>query len=185
MAGLVAIVLVAGAIGVFALLSGGSDGKPDAGRAEIEAYEAKLLPLVQEWGRIEIQGMRPAISDLVSGEGVPPETVGGEARAWRAGFVDLRKKIAEVPAPPALARAKLLFDRAMVRYIAAAEEFERAADGPVEQRQAGIDKGIAAATDGAALYNDASLQLQAARKRVGLPPSKDFPNHKAGEEKVS
>jgi hypothetical protein len=185
-------------VGFVAFLTRGDGGDKADGRKELEAYEGKLLPLVQEWGKIEVQGMRPAIADLqLAGTPaaqsdpnsddvvVPPEGIAGEARAWRAGFVELRKKIADVPAPPALARAKLLFDRAIVRYIDAATIFERAADGPVDQRKAGIDKGIAAARDGAALYNDASLVLQAARKRVGLPPSKDFPNHKAGEEKVS
>ena len=183
------IAVLAAAVG-FAWLVGGSDGGAGGDTADeadgkaITDYEAKLLPLVQEWGRIEVQGMRPAIGDLRSGEGVPPETVGGEARAWQAGLKDLRAKIAALEPPPALRRTELLFDRAMVRYIEAAEEFERAADGPVAGREAGIQKGIETALDGARLYNEASLVLQRARQQAGLPPTQDFPNHSAGEEKV-
>jgi hypothetical protein len=191
-------VLVA-CIGLVAwLTAGGSGAAQKAQRKEIVAYQAKLLPLVQEWGKIEIQGMRPAISDLsrsINGPApdpndendivVPPEAIGGEAQAWQSGLVDLRKKIKDLPTPQSLTRAKLLFDQAIVRYIDAAKLFEKAAGGPVDQRQAGIDKGIDAATDGARIYNDASVLLQQARRRVGLSASPDFPDHPAGQEKVS
>lgn len=161
------------------------DSNVPARRAAIEAYQAELLPLVQEWGQIEVQGMRPAIGDLRSGEGVPPETVGGEARAWRAGFESLHAKILALHPPKEMRQAERLFDQAMQRYLDATVEFERAADGPAGERAAGIDRGISAARDGARLYNEASLVLQAARKEVGLPPTDDFPSHPAGREDVS
>jgi hypothetical protein len=194
------LAVVALCVGVLAMAAGGGDSGPSKAkqRREVEDYQAKLLPLVQQWGKIEVDGMRPAISDLSRADEpqpdpatddedivVPPEAIVGEAQAWRASLMDLRRKIAALPAPTSLTRAKLLFDKAMVRYIDAATVFEQAASGPAAQRKAKIADGIAAATDGAALYNDASLVLQAARKRVGLAPSTDFPNHKAGEEEVS
>lgn len=168
------------------LFASNDERSDSADREEIEAYQADLLPLAQEWGRIEVQGMRPAIADLTSGEGVPPVTVAGEARAWRSGFESLRAKIEALEPPKVLQEAERLFDQAMQRYLEATNEFERAADGPAgEGRKAGIERGIALANEGAALYNDASLVLQAARKDVGLPPTPDFPSHKAGREDVS
>lgn len=124
--------------------------------------------------------MRPAISDLQAGEGVPPETVAGEARAWHAGFESIRAKLDALKTPRRLDEARRLFDESIVRYLASAKAFEAAADGPMHQREAGIKAGIAEAREGARLYNEASLVLQAARKEVGLPPTDDFPNHKAG-----
>lgn len=175
--------VAAGGIAVIALTAGGGDDGPDP--KAIEAYQAKLLPLVQDWGRIEVQGMRPAIADLVSGEGVPPETVAGEARAWHAGFVDLRAKIAALDPPPELQPVEDQFDDAMQHYLDSALAFEQAADGPAEARTAGIEKGIAAAKEGARLYNEASMVLQRVRRAAGLPTSPDFPDRPAGDEVVS
>lgn len=142
------------------------------------------MPLAHEWGRIEIQGMRPAIADLDTGQGVPPETVAGEARAWRAGFEELRRKIAALKGPPDIRRVKELFDQAMARYLDATVKFENAADGPPETRRLGIEAGIAASRDGARLYNEGSMALQEARRRLGLEPTPDFPDHPAGRETV-
>lgn len=161
------------------------DGEDGPDRKAVEAYQAKLLPLVTEWGKVEVQGMRPAIGDLVSGEGVPPEAVGGEARAWRAAFLDLRDKIRALDPPIELVPAELLFDNSMQRYIDATVAFEQAADGPVEARQASIETGIEAARDGARLYNEASMVLQRVRRAAGLPTSPDFPDKPAGDEVVS
>jgi hypothetical protein len=171
-------------VGLGIALPGGD--RDDAGaRRRIESYQAELLPLVKEWGRIEVQGMRPAIADLMSGQGVPPETVAGEARAWRAGFEGLRQKISALDPPEALEDAERLFDRSMQRYLDATIEFEQAAEGAGPARSAGIDRGIAAARDGARLYNEASLVLQRVRQKVGLPPTDEFPEHPAGREDVS
>jgi hypothetical protein len=195
-AGLAAVVLAL-AVGFAAVLAGGHDSSGAHARKALVAYQAKLYPLVQEWGRIEVQGMRPAISDLQASEDpnavqdpasedvvVPPATVAGEARAWQSGLRDLRAKIAALPAPAVLVRAKRLFDQAIIRYIDAALLFEKAADGAVDQREAGIQRGIDAALDGARLYNEASLVLQRGRRALGLPTSPEFPNKPAGDEVV-
>lgn len=167
----------------FALAAGGDDATT---AEEVSAYQKALFPLAEEWGRIEIQGMRAAISDLSDGdaEGIPAVTIAGEARAWQSSLRDLRTRIADLDAPKPLLPAERLFDRAIVRYIDAALEFEKAADGPEDQRRAGIDRGIDAALDGARLYNEASMILQRVRASVGLPETPDFPNHPAGEHVV-
>lgn len=162
---------------------GGTSGSTRRQRRAIEAYQATLLPIVQEWGRIEVQGMRPAIADLAGGE-FPAETVGGEARAWQSGLIELQGKLTALSAPKPLGKSKAVFEKAMVRYIDAAKLFEQAAEGPAADRRAGIDRGIAAATDGDRLYNQASILLQNARHHVGLSTTPDFPDHPAGKTKV-
>lgn len=179
------------AVGV--AMASGDNGPSKADRAEaVSRYQKELFPLVEEWGRIEVQGMRPAISDLTADPAtateenpiVPPETVAGEARAWQTSLKDLRTKIAALDPPRALLPAERMFDRSIVRYIEAAVEFEKAADGPADQRRAGIERGIDAAKEGARLYNEASMALQRVRKSVGLPVTPDFPNHPAGDQVV-
>lgn len=148
------------------------------------AFQDKLTPIVQEWGKIEVQGMKPAISDLVSGQGVPPEMVGGEARAWQSGLLDLQHKLQALQTPTLLADCKRGFEQALVKYIEAAKLFEKAADGPAPQRQTTVNKGIDAATAGDRIYNEASMSLQAVRHEVGLPTTPDYPDHPAGQSKV-
>lgn len=178
--GLAAVVLAVAVATILVIGRGGSG----LSRKQVLTYHEKLLPLVTEWGKIEIQGMRPAIADLDSGEGVPAEMIAGEARAWTEGLEELREKIRRLPAPGSLGRANRLFDESIVFYIDAARTFERAALGPAQDRAKGVDKGVHQASEGARVYNKASMVLQAARRSVGLPTSSDFPDHPAGEQKV-
>src|SRR5581483_4949519 len=172
-----AVALVAAAVTAGLVLNRGDQLRAPT----IERYQKAMLPLVTEWGKIEIQGMRPAISDLSSGEGVPASLIGGEARAWQSGLKDLRTKIRKVAAPKQLAQASALFDQAIVKYLDAAVIFEHAADGPEgDARSKAIDDGIKQASDGAAIYNRASLVIQSARRHAGLGPTPDFPDHPAG-----
>jgi hypothetical protein len=172
------VVVLAAAIALAALLGSGGD-RGGLSRRQVLTYQEKLSPLAKEWGRIEVQGMRPAIADLRSGEGVPAEMIAGEASAWEAGLKGLRVKIQNIQAPGSLARASVLFDQAIVRYIAAAVTFERAAQATGDERIKGIEDGVNVAIDGARIYNEASLTLQAARRKVGLGPTTDFPDKPA------
>lgn len=176
-AAVVGVVAVAASVaGVVAWRADGGDGM--AGTAEaVKAYQAAIEPLVTEWGRVEIQGMRPAIGDLVSGEGVPPETVAGEATAWESAFVSLRERMRAVTVPPSLEATAQTFDAALQRYIDAAGLFGRAASGSPERRRTLVDEGVAAARDGARLYNEASYGLQDVRRRAGLGPTDVFPDN--------
>jgi hypothetical protein len=150
--------------------------------AEVTGYQQALLPIAQEWGSVEVLGMQPAVSDLVSGKGVPPETIRGEAAAWRSTFTTNRTKLHAISTPPALRQATALFDRALLRYIDAARLLGDAAALPAgKSRLAAVDRGIAAARDGDRLYNEASMLLQRVRHRVGLEGTTDFPDHPAGD----
>lgn len=174
--------VVAGAMAVAAAVAGVVAWRTDRGAGMVDtaeavtAYQTAIEPLVTEWGRIEIQGMRPAIGDLVSGEGVPPETVAGEAAAWESAFVGLRERMRAVPVLPSLAPTAQMFDQALQRYIDAAVLFGRAASESPEQRRTLVDEGVTAARDGARLYNEASYGLQDVRRRAGLGPTDVFPD---------
>lgn len=178
--------VVAALAGAAVLLASPWNGGSDSlARGDVVAYQEKLFPLVQEWGRLEMQGMRPAISDLDSpDEGVPPEAIAAEAEAWHEGLLEIKAKIAALPAPGRLADANGLFLRSIDRYIEAALLFRDAARADGEARRTGVDAGVKAASDGARIYNEASIILQAARRQAGLPSTEDFPNQPAGPRDV-
>lgn len=155
------------------------DGGPS--KAQVLQYQDDILELVQEWGRIEVQGMRPAIADLrTEGEGIPAETIAGEARAWQAGLGRIRSDLRSVDVPDGLEEVAAGFDAAMGPYLEAAATFERAAAAAdAATREQLIEDGVEQVRRGARRYNEASMLLQAARRRVGLPPTDDFPDHPA------
>lgn len=168
-------VVAASVVGVLAVRSDG-DGMA-ATATDVASYQAAIEPLVTEWGRIEIQGMRPAIADLVAGEGVPPETIGAEASAWQSAFVGLRERMRAVPVPASLEASAHAFDAALQRYIDAAVLFGRAASESTGRRRTLVEEGVAAARDGARLYNEASYGLQEVRRRAGLGMTDVFPDN--------
>ncbi|HEX9969764.1 MAG TPA: hypothetical protein VGB03_06465 [Acidimicrobiales bacterium] len=179
--GLVAVPLMA-VLAVAALVmlrDGGNGAATPAARQAVLDYHQAVHPLAVEWGKVEILGMRPAIGDLLSGEGVPAETIAGEARHWQATLASLRERLAAVPVPDGLAEAARLFDASVAEYEKAARTFETAASTEGTARQQGIERGIDQAKAGARLYNEASMKLQTARKLVGLGPTEDFPNQPA------
>lgn len=145
--------------------------------AALTAYEKAILPIVRDWGSVEMLGMRPAVADLQAGTGVPAATVAVEAAAWRSALELDRVKLRAVKPPRSLREASGLFDAAIVRYLDAADLFRRAALSPASARGRLIAAGIAAAEAGDRVYDDASAVIQAARSRLGLTPSADFPDH--------
>jgi len=143
----------------------------------VQAWQAEIMPPVQHWGQIEILGMRPAISDLRAGTGVPAITVAGEARAWQSGLRDVRSGMDAAHPPAGLLAAARLFDQALALYLQAAETIERAASGPVEARVALIDRAVSTAMQADCVYDSASAVLQQARIEAGLGTTADFPDH--------
>ena len=170
--------LLAGAAAVVAAFAGRSDSP--FSKEDVEQLHAALYGPTQHWGRIEVQGMRPAVADLVSGEGVPAETIGGEARAWQGGLREVGTELAAIRTTDALRPIVDRFRAALEPYLEAARLFEEATVVPVgDGRLVLVDRGIEAAKRGTRLYNEASMKLQAARRTVGLPTSPDFPDHPA------
>jgi hypothetical protein len=171
---------VAAALGLFALIAAvACHHSPAVNRAAVVRYQQAILPYVQEWGRIEILGMRPAVADLQSGNGVPAAAIATEADAWTAGLGEIRDQLHAIQTPPELRPAASLFDRAIVQYLAAAQLFGEAARATPADRPSLIATGRADVHAGTRLYNQAALVLQSVRHRAGLPKSPDFPDHPA------
>ncbi|HVF73773.1 MAG TPA: hypothetical protein VM938_01890 [Acidimicrobiales bacterium] len=171
-----AVVVLALAVGVGVLVAPRND-RPSA--REVEALQEALRGPTQHWGRLEIQGMRAAVADLQAPEGVPDELIGGEARAWQSSLSDIAGRIEGIRTSDDLRPIVTAFRRAVDPYLDAARLFEQATTVTGAERTALIERGAAAAQQGAVLYNEASMQLQAARRRAGLPPTTDFPDHPA------
>lgn len=181
LAGLAPFLLIAVGVGAARLLGGG-DGASPAARDAVVRYQEAVHPITVEWGKIEILGMRPAIGDLREEGGVPAETIAGEARHWQATLSSLREQLRAVEAPLRLRRAAVLFDESIVLYIDAARIFERAASSTGEEQARGIEDGIAKVRQGTQRFNQAAVQLQDARRQVGLGPTDDFPKEPASGE---
>jgi hypothetical protein len=179
----VVAVLVLGGVAVVAVVTAWAtrSGPGEAvSRDEVLAYQEGILGHVRQWGRIEVQGMRPAVADLQSKGGVPAESIAGEARAWQTAFRRIRRDLRAVHAPGELAAVAAAFDRAIADYLRAAATFERAAStAPGAEQDRLVDDGLAVVRRGAARYNEASMLLQAARRAAGLPPTDDFPDQPA------
>ena len=172
---LAGVVLVAAV--AFLALTRDDDGPS---RDEVLRYQDDIVDLARRWGRIEVQGMRPAIADLrTEGEGVPAVTIAGEARAWHSGLSGIREELRDVDVPDGLEAVALGFDDAMGHYLDAARTFESAAEAAPPRREPLIERGVSQVRRGAARYNEASMLLQDARRRVGLPPTDDFPDQPA------
>lgn len=162
-----------------ALALAGAVGGSRAGeltRAEVLNYQGRLWPIAQNWGSIEVDGMRPAVYNLATGHGVPARMITIEARAWRYSLGVDARKLAALHPPAALRRAQALFAAAMADYLRAATLFGRATLLARPARHPLLLAGIAAAERGDTTYDDASADLQRARARVGLAVTTDFPD---------
>lgn len=141
---------------------------------QLNGYQNAITPSMRNGGATVQEGMKPAISDLVSQHVVPPQQMVGESRGWVTALEADRKKVAAVHAPKALAQAHRLFLVALDHYIEAARDFGFAA-GNATTRQQWLQKVYAAGTAGDQAYDEASGILQGWRHTLGLPSSPDFP----------
>jgi hypothetical protein len=145
-------------------------------RAEVERYQSAIKGPLDHWGKIEDLGMRPAVADLQSGNGVPPPLIAGEARAWQSGLKQIRQQMHDAGAPAPLGHAADLFDQSLQLYLRAAEVFEQAAAGPQSDAPPLIRAGVQKAQQGDCIFDDAALEVQKVRRSVGLGTDSGLPN---------
>lgn len=140
--------VVAGVVALFVRTVVGTGGGGDtptpttASRADRQAlvdYEEALDPLAYEAGRVVVQGLRAGLSDLSLGE-AEPARVGEMARGWRNELVNLRRQMADLEHPEAVAGAVELFDRGMAGYVATADALIEAAALDGAEREAALDR---------------------------------------------
>lgn len=173
--GVATVVAVVVAIAIAGVAQWSSHPSQRLSRADVLRYQSQLLPVVRDWGSIEVEGMRPAIADLSSGQGVPARLIAVEARAWQSALTIDQSRLMKIRPPANLRPAVVLFDASIRSYLLAAATFRRAALAVPNERAALIDAGIKAARTGTQQYDAASTLLQQARRAVGLPTTSDFP----------
>lgn len=166
-----ATAVVLAGVGATASLGGGG-----ADAASVVAYEQRVLPVVKDWGSIEVLGMRPAVADLRAGTTMgAPDVVRAQARAWRAALLVDRDRLRAARPPASLRRMAKLLDESLALYLRAVDDFTAATTVSGAARLARIEAGIARAREGAEIYDEASAVLAAVRRDVGLPASTGFP----------
>ncbi|HZS13146.1 MAG TPA: hypothetical protein VFC09_00980 [Candidatus Dormibacteraeota bacterium] len=141
---------------------------------DVERYDSAIRAPVQHWGKIAALGMRPALADLVSGQGVPPSLIAGEARAWQDGLNQVQQQMHAVPVPASLRSAADGFDQALQAYLHAAQLFEQAAAGGSDA-QGLMHVGADALTRADCVYDDAAVAVQAALRAAGLAADPGLP----------
>jgi hypothetical protein len=141
-------------------------------RDALAAYQERVVPVVKDWGSIEVLGMRPAIADLRAGDELgAPAVVAAEARAWRAGLSKDRAALASARPPAELADAARLLDRAMAGYLRATDLFLAATGAVGSSRARLVEEGIRTVSAGARTYDEASRRLHDVLRAHGVQPS--------------
>lgn len=140
-----------------------------AHRADVVAFRSEFSDIAYDWGRLEVQGMRPAISDLQAGEGVPADMIAGEARAWSAAMDEIGGRLKALPSNAGLRSIRGALIAAAGLYAQAAERFAVAAEAPAgPDRDAAISRGIELAIRGANEFTAAKGTLDDLAADLGL-----------------
>jgi hypothetical protein len=171
------VVILLGALGLTAMLSGGHGKSARVTRAELVAYEASILPIVQDGGKTVEEGMKPALTDLLHRHITPPSFIVKEGDAWIAELSRVRQQLVAVTPPPDLAPASRLLAQSLDYYLTAARDFRAAAAATSKSERARFaDLGVRAGEAGDAVYDRGSAVIQHARQRLGLPLNPNFPS---------
>lgn len=164
------LALVAVAVGIVTVVLS-RDTKPAVSREELLLYQAEIYPPLANGGRTVEQGMKPALDDLRAGK-----VAAAEADGWVRSLVAVRDEVRLVDVPPGLRDAAALFSDALDRYVSAAETLRQSVDADGERRGTLVDAGVVLAQQADRSYDNASRIIQQWRRRLGLPPTPDFPD---------
>jgi hypothetical protein len=145
-------------------------------RAQEQAFEKAVAPLVTEGGRVVEQGMKPALHDLTTDHVTPPSFIAGEANQWQSTLERDGRGVAVVHATGKLRVARDRLVAAIGLYAQAAGQFRSAALASGAPQQQLIDAGIATAKLGDATYDEGATIVQAVRRSLGLGSSASFPD---------
>jgi len=134
------------ALALVATASGCSDGSssPVASSSSPSAsagYQQQVEAVIQDWGSIAVQGMRPAIADLAHPGGVPRAGIATEAKAWTAALSQDRDRLQHVVAPSSYEPTRQLLIRSLNGYLRAAAIVRSAAQQPdAGRRRAALER---------------------------------------------
>src|SRR3954469_4545047 len=121
---IVAAVLAAASITAAVLAATGSPSAPT--RAQEQRFEAAVVPLVTEGGRVVEQGMKPALHDLTTDHVTTASFIAVEAAQWQSTLDRVRTGVAQVPAAGKLRLARQRLVAALGLYAEAAGDFRAA-----------------------------------------------------------
>ena len=172
-AGGLAVAAVALAVAVTGGSSGGeyggtSDTAASADKAELNAYEQAITPIVREGGRVVVEGLRPGIAALLEAS-APDDQIETMTAGYVAELRQIRDQLLAVTAPASLGKAVERFEAAMDGYVRAAELLHEAARARGDERRALVDQVAAAGEAADEVYDQAWEIVNAEKRRLGLP----------------
>src|SRR5438270_12403589 len=117
---IVAAVIAAASVTAGVVAATGSPSGPT--RTQEQRFEAAVVPLVTDGGRVVEQGMKPALHDLTTDHVTPPAFIATEATQWRDSLQHVGSQLAGVHASGRLAQARDRFVAALGLYTDAAAQ---------------------------------------------------------------
>jgi hypothetical protein len=171
---LAAVIAAVSAAAVVLAATTSSASRPN--RAQEQAFEHAVVPLVTEGGRVVEQGMKPALHDLTTDHVTPSSFIAVEASQWQSTLDRVRTGLAGVRTVGQLRLARSRLVAALGLYAEAAADFRAAALTSGNRQRQLIDSGIATAKRGDATYDEGATIVQALRRSLGLGPSASFPD---------
>jgi hypothetical protein len=172
----IVIVAVLAAVSVSAAVIAATGSPKALTRIQEQRFEAAVVPLVTDAGRVVEEGMKPALHDLTTDHVTSPAFIATEATQWRATLEHDRGSLSDLHLRGRLADARGRLVAALDLYVDAAAQFRSAALASGEQREQLIDGGVATAKRADATYDQGAAIVQAVRRSLGLGPSDSFPD---------
>lgn len=167
---------VGGLTAVFVIAATGDGGESEPttttdpfadDRAALTAYEEKIDPLAEEGGRIVVQGLRPAITNIREGDFTDEELVTmqeGQLQEMR----NVWKQFQAVKPPKFLQEAQDLFEKSLDGYVRAAQKLLDAARAGGDERQRLVDEVAPIGDASDDVYDQALEILNRERERLGM-----------------
>lgn len=144
-------------------------------RARLVAYEEAIADHARRGGRVTEQEAKPSLRAFADGE-LDGETFAERAEAWARVMGQVKADFLAATPPGFLEEIEARWARALDTYIEAFGLFARAGRAGGAERERLLDEGIATADRADDLFDEASALLQAARRRLGLDPTPNFPD---------
>lgn len=140
-----AVASLAAAVVVSGCSGGSSSGalRPDGTPSSGGGYEKQVEAVIQDWGSIAVQGMRPAIADLDTPGGVPRAGIATEADAWTAALKHDRDELVRIIAPTTFEPTRHLLLQSLDAYLHAAAVVHAAAEQrDARRRHAALERAV-------------------------------------------
>jgi hypothetical protein len=129
---------------------------PSSSTGGSTSYQRQVDALIQDWGSIAVQGMRPAIADLANPGGVPRAGIATEANAWTAALSQDRDRLQRIAAPSSYESTRQLLLRSLDAYLHAAAIVHAAApQSDAGRRHAALERAARVLTSADRIFDQA------------------------------